>query len=301
MDKKISKRTATKDNYVYSQEQEQWIVETSFLYGLLEYDTRGNVIKEASYNIFGDFDTLNIYKYDEKGFLIEQYIHYDEDEVAETHRMENREDGKPLREFVEYQDGSLDTVTFTYDADGNLLEEVEMDADGIIESHDIYEYSDGKMVHETIYGPDETRMTENTHTYDENGNLVESKLWNSEAGDQGRVVHEYDEKGQRTETLRYNASGQLIARTIFILDEKGNVVELEEEDTTGLRRTKIGMDENGNMILQEETNEAGELNVRIERMYNEDGEQIESSVFIDRHDQTPEVYYTIKYEFEYYS
>jgi YD repeat-containing protein len=300
MEKKVKKRIATRNNYVYSQDREEWVVETSFLYTKQVFDKHGNLLKDAGYNIFGDFETLNVYQYDEKGNLIEQHIHYDENEIAETHRMENREDGKPLREIVEYADGSVDTVTFSYDDNGYLLEEVEMDADGVVESHEIYEFIKGKMIHEVTFGPEETKMTENFHTYDEKGNLLESKLWNSENGDQGRVVHEYDEKDQRTETLHYNAAGQLIERSIYTYDDKGNVVELEEEDTTGLRRTKFELDGKNNILLQEEHNEAGDLNLRIERSYDEEGQLAETAVFIDRHNEMPEVYYTVVYETEYF-
>jgi hypothetical protein len=300
MEKKIRTRTSERSNYVYSQEKDEWVVETTFRNSLQEFDERGNLIKEASYNVMGDLEVLNYYRYDDKGYLIEQIIHFDEDEIAETHRMENREDGKPLKEIVEYADGSVDTVTFNYDSDGNLLEEVEKDSDGIVESHEVYKFQNKKLIHEITFGPENTKMTENFHTYDEKGNLLESSMWNAEDGTLSKVVNEYDDKGQRVETRHYNNAEQLIARSIFTYDEKGNIVELEEEDGTGLRNTKIENDDKGNMTLQEEFSETGELNLRIERTYDEQGQLAESAVYIDRHNQMPEVYYTVTYQTGYY-
>jgi hypothetical protein len=300
MGKKIRKRSSERSNFVYSQEEDQWVVDTTFLNSLQEYDENGNLLKEANYNAVGDFDTLNYFKYDEKGFLVEELVHIDENEVAETHRVENREDGKPVCETIEYQDGSIDTVTFSYDENGNLVAEKQVDSDGLVESHEVYEYQDGMIVHEAVYGPEETILSENKHTYNEKGKLTETISWNSEEDQEIKVINNYGENDQLIETLRYLASGLLIARSNFTYNEKGVMTDLEEEDQNGIRRTKMETDEKGNMTLQEEYNEEGDLNLRIERSYNEEGEPLESTIYMDRHGNGADVYYTVKYEYEYF-
>jgi hypothetical protein len=299
MGKKISKRTTNRYNFVYSQEKDQWVVGSNYISAVQEFDMEGHMLKESTFNADGEPEELNEYKYDEQGRLAEELIYFEAKEVAETHRFEY--DGEQLlKEFVFYQDGSEDTISFTYNSEGKLIEKVLIDSDGEMESREKFEYSGELLLHEEVLGPDEQPISDSRYSYDEKGNLIETILWTQEDGELGRIVHEYDENGKRDCTERYNPSGQIVARTTFTLDEKGNVIEMLDEDTSGSKNTKLENDEKGNITFQEEYNEENELNHRIERVFNEEGETMETTVFVDRHGKAPDQYYTIKFEFEYF-
>lgn len=301
MDKKVCKRTTTRYNYVYSQEQEQWVVSNQFISDEQEFDVLGNLIVDRSFVADGEISEMNKYRYNEKNLLVEELIYFDANELAETHCYEYGDDNKLSKELVIYQDGTEDIITYKFNSDGMLLQKTQQDSDGEIEHREVYEYSGELLLKQEVYGLGGNMISKTNNTFDEKGNLIESVIWNQEDGNEGRVVHEYDEKGNRECSERYNAAGQIEARTSFTFDEKGNVTKLEEEDTTGSRHTKFENDEKGNAVFQEEYNDKEELNHRIERTYNEDGELIETIIYIDRHDQGPDQYYAVKHEFEYYS
>ena len=59
-------------------------------------------------------------------------------------------------------------------------------------------------------------------------------------------------------------------------------------------------DDKGNMISQLESNEAGELNHRILRKFDENNNLIEIAVTIDRHGMGLNQNYSIHYSYEYF-
>jgi YD repeat-containing protein len=300
MDKKVSKRTTTRHNFVYHEDEKNWVEGQYYITNIQELDANGNLLSERSYNRDGESGEHNEYHYNEQGKVVEELIYFDDDELAETHRYEYGENGKVKTESIAYQDGSADSVHYTYDAAGNLLERKQVDEDGEIESLEVYQYNGELLLQESIYNGDKELISDARHSYDEKNNVVETIAWTLERDEQLRTVYEYDEKGNRDCIEYYNGAGQIVARNSYTFDEQGYLTEMIEEDTMSTKTTKFQNDAEGRVLLQEEFNEKEELNHRIERTFNEDGELIESLVYVDRHDQGPDQYYAVRVELEYF-
>lgn len=300
MDKKVKVKTTTRYNYVYDQEQENWVVSDHFVTEIQTRDEAGHLISEQSFNRDGESGEHNEYLYDDQGRVVEERIYFEDEELAERHTFEYREDGKMSVEHITYQDSYSDQILYTYDSYGNLTERRQMDDEGEVESCETYVYEGELLIKETVIGSEGEFISEAVHAYDDRKNLVETVMRGREEHESIRMVYEYDEKGNRDCVERYNKDGQIVARTTNTFDEKGNIIEIFEEDTITSKTIKFQVDDKGHAVLQEEFNEKEELSHRIERVYDPDGELIESIVYVDRHDQGPDQYYSIKQEFEYF-
>ena len=109
------------------------------------------------------------------------------------------------------------------------------------------------------------------------------------------------------ETLKYelqirrdNSNNVLIAKNLFKEDEKGQIIEIIEEDQFHKNTTVIDYDEKGNMIEQTESNAAGEINNRLLRKFDENGNISEVAVTIDRHGQGLNQNYVIQYRYDFF-
>lgn len=300
MDRKVKTKTTTRYDYVYDQEREEWVVGNHYVTEVQERDEAGHLISEKSFNRDGELGEHNEYRYNEQGQVIEERIYFEGEELAELHTFEYREDGKMSVEHIEYQDSYRDQIIYSYDAGGNLTERRQVDEDGEVESCEAFVYEGEFLMKETVIGSEGEFVSESVHRYDEQKNLVETLLRGREDHESGRLVYEYDERGNRDCIERFNINGEIIARTTNTFDDKDNIIEIFEEDTTTSKTIKFQVDEQGKIVLQEEFNDKEELNHRIERIYDPEGELIESVVYVDRHDQGPDQYYSIKQAFEYF-
>ncbi len=143
-------------------------------------------------------------------------------------------------EQVDYKNGNAETFkkTFSnYDKHGNLLLEIEYDADSILKNKETYVYnrwnapvehsefdSTGKLIKKTITSYDSFHDKLNELVYNETNSLVEKTDFNYNAmgqkteevtytGDKlkRKVTYQYDKKGSLTERTVYKGSGEIIS------------------------------------------------------------------------------------------
>lgn len=301
---KIRSLTQTRINYKMENpadpENSEWIEDNSYRTLLNEYDEGGRLLKAATYDPEGNVIEMYEYTYDALGQLAEEVLYYDEGEEAEHRWYQYNENGAPVAEKVIYQDGGEAHITYAWDEKGSLTEKVTTDQDGEIEQKEIIEWDGDKMMREVFIAEDNVVVSENIHTYDEEGRRVETIMIQPKDKMRTRLVFRYDEKGARTQMLKYNTQDKLIEKVAYTVDDKGNVTELAEEDAAGVKTTRSTFDDNGNTVLQEEYNDNEELNHRVERTMNEHGDMAESTVYIDNHGNSANQFYTIRYDYEYF-
>lgn len=300
MDKKIKLKKTSRVNFGFLEEKNEWLPSSQYVQAITQYDKNGNVLIDVHYSASGETDSKNEFVYDENGFLVREVIYIDDKEIAETHLFENNEKGLPVKEVVEYQEGGRTVVSYAYNDDGKLLEKIISDDDGEVEEIFKNEYSGGNLIREIACDGDNELMEEVKYTFDEENNLIEIISWNREDLEKGKLTHEYNEKGQRICSKTYNCAGQLIARSKMLYNEKGQLFQNEDEDQLGVKITTLSYDNNDNIILQEEYTNEEEVDLRIERVFDDSGELVNSSVYVNRHGQLPDLYYSVNSEFEYY-
>jgi len=296
--RKIKSSTLYKYDYVaeniHAEESEVKVSKYSYS----EFDKNGNMILEMKYDSSGEIEEKYENKYNEKGNLIEEISYLDEDEIAEHKTYERDEKGKIIKSFVHYQDGTKDTIGYKYDGEGNLTEKITVDSYGEIESKEMAQYKDGKLILNEKYEYDELMKNE-TFELDDSGNITEQNVWSAEK-ENVTFRNTFDEKGNLLEQRQYNDNEELTGKAGYYYDDNGKLIKITEETPYGQNTTRISYDERGNAIEQIETNKEGEVNNSVERKFNENNDVIETQVFIDFHGQGISQQYVLKYEYEYF-
>lgn len=226
---------------------------------------------EIQYNQQGELEQQTNYTYNEKGFLIREVLLDGDGEVLEERSFEPDDNDRVSIERRHYADGSFDTLTFTYDQNGQLIRKVLTDDEGSIESIEMFDYADGLLIKEEVRNEDDEVVRQVEYTYDAEGLLDEKVLHDHETGQYVRQEYAYSDKGFREAILSYDEDDNLVERVLLDLDEKGRPVGVEEEDRKKKNKTTMAYDDSGHILFQEETDINGELVSRVRRHYDEQG------------------------------
>jgi len=274
-----------------------------------EYESRrGRVTRERQYGTDGLLEQETEYWYNEDGFLVREVLKEADGMVVEEKSWEPDQQQRVRSEFIHYADGSKDTVTHAYDADGFLVKKVTVDADGEVEQTEVFDYSDGLCVREAVYeGPSDTGddvssglVAEKTFQYDGDGRLLETVTRDPGDDTLTRRVNEYDEKGHRVSVMVYDEKGQALERIQLKSDEKDRPVEVVEENRQKKNTTHLRYDDGGNVAFQEERDMSGHLVSKVERRYDEQGRLTESRVQMNMPVHGVSRCYVVRHEYEFF-
>jgi len=263
------------------------------------FDDKGNVLEHIQYFPDGSIEDRVVNQYTPEGKLLEETLFDQGEELAERRTMEYDEKGRPVREVKHYQDGTLDFISYRYDETGHLVEKIYGDDSGWTEKREVYSFDKDRLTSAREYDDEDKMVGETTVDYDEEGKIEESSEW--PAGEQGgRKVTVYNEKGLIDVIKQYSESGNLIARFKYTYDEKDLVTDITEETQAGTNTSHTSYDENGLAIMREEHSANQELNHRVERTYDEDGNLLTSHVFINGRGRHINQHYIERVEYVYF-
>jgi len=297
MDKKIKSTTQYKHDYIIEDVNAQQIELKGAKYSYTEFDNKGNVLLEIRFNKSGDIEEKYENKYNESGHLIEELVYLSENEIAEHKSYEYNEKGIISKSHKHYQDDTKDTINYEYE-DGKLIKKQTIDFDEEEEAREEFEYVDAKLVSRKVFEYDDL-VFEESYVYDDAGNIVEQSKWTNDE-DNSKYYNQFNEKGNLEKTLTYNIKDQLLAKSEYFYNERGLLEKIEEDTLHGKNITTLEYDDNNNIIKQTEKNEAGDINNKAERKYNENGDVIESEVFIDFHGMGINQHYILTYDYVYF-
>ena len=162
-----------------------------------KYDDNDNVIEKRA-SLKSGVNVIN-YEYNSKEQLIKEKQYYDNGDLHQDIDYKYNAQGY-LSEIVNaYKSGSVHKTTFTYDENGNLIEEI------------------------TDLG---YRASKHVSTYDENNRLTKTTLWDKDLGEEfeeyGVTEYKYDEKGNMIEeVLDYEIV------IYYKYDENNNIIECD--------------------------------------------------------------------------
>lgn len=298
MTKKVKSTTIHKYDVIYRSGPDSEPELEGYKYSYTQYDESGRIIGDIRYDEEGEVDEKAVFAYDSDGNIVDEKSFLADEELADHRTYERDDKGEILRSYRHYADGTKDTVEYRRDQKGNIIEKVTVDSDGETESVEKFEYHGDNLTKRQLFEYDELVLDE-SFIYDNDGNLSEQKRW-TEAEEHFTYVNKYDSKQKITSILKYNEKDKLVARIDYEYNSKGDPVKITEESQTGINKTTIEYDGEGNAIRQTETNANGEINNRVERKFNEDGQVIETEAFIDYHGRAVNQHYILKYGYEYY-
>jgi antitoxin component YwqK of YwqJK toxin-antitoxin module len=260
------------------------------------FDEMGNVVEHIQYLPDGSIEDRVTNTYHADGKLAEEVLYEPDGDIAERRTMEYNEAGKLLKEIKHYQDGAQDFITYRYDDAGHLAEKIFGDDSGWIEKREAFTFEGDKLTRVSEFDDEDTLLKESTYSYDADGNLEESS--ESPTSDMGgRKVTQYTTDGLAEVIRYYSPSGNLIARHTYEYNEKGLVRDISEETQSGISTTHTEYDENGFAVVLEDRSANEELNHRIERTFDIEGNVLTSHVFINGHGRNINQHYLQRVEY----
>jgi YD repeat-containing protein len=160
-----------------------------------EYDNRGQLLKETSFNPDETFSYVAEFTYT-RGGSEKRTTFFTPGNAADYTSVEQFDTGgNRLEESATNTEGELEyRVTYTYDGEGRLLGETAFRSDGSQDYRLQNDYDNDNLVKTTEFNEENEAFYTYTYSYDEYGNMTE-RVTETEDGekDSYRFVYEYDE------------------------------------------------------------------------------------------------------------
>lgn len=197
------------------------------------------------------YESKQFFSYDDQGRMIRYTFEVDGnsmdsvemeiqcDEYGRTAQLRSIQDGKEVTITYAYdemgnrlsqitaQDGNtLQSLHYTYDADGNLLSR-ELEVSGICERVE-YVYEQGRLVKEISYRDGELSQYE-LYYYDDQGRVIKSETRMPNDSVYSTWDYTYSEDGLTT----YSTCEKYKLSTVTVRDAHGNVIRTEQIDVGG--------------------------------------------------------------------
>jgi hypothetical protein len=263
------------------------------------FDDKGNVLEHSQYFPDGRVEDRVVNEYSTEGKLLEEILFDQDGETAERRTMEYDEKERPAREIKHYQDGAQDFISYSYDENGHLVEKVYGDDTGWIEKKEKYTYENDRLISAQEFDDENNLIGETTVVYDSEGKIEETSEWPaSEHG--GRKFTIYNEKSLIEVIKQYSDSDKLIARFTYNYDEKDQLTDITEETQTGTSTSHTVYDEKGQAVMREERSANEELNHRVERTFDEEGNMLTAHVFINGRGRHINQHYLERMEYSFF-
>jgi len=194
MDKKTKSITITQYDYLVRDFNDEEVDIHGHLHHHSEFDPEGRPLKETRYNRMGEFEEMIEYGYDTTGNLQREAYYTVEDEIAEEKTYFWNESGKIDHVLKTYLDGSVDTIQYEYDHDGQLIKRTTITDEGEVEQTELFNWQNGELTgHEVL---------------DESGDPVIDPSENLPKQTTLRTIH--NEKGQVVTEEEVDDAGDII-------------------------------------------------------------------------------------------
>ncbi|MDZ7775551.1 MAG: hypothetical protein U5L09_08090 [Bacteroidales bacterium] len=292
-ERKIRARIQYKEDFLPEGLSSDRIIRKRYLFNKTFFDEKGNIIRTEKYHPDGHLEEYEEHTYDKKGFLTDTKTVMN-GEIADHSTFEIAE-GKVLKEFVHYLDGTKDTVRYDYD-NGNLVRKAYFDYEGVLEKETLFQSSENHT--KEVTKDEEGDITEEKEKYYENGNLVKEKYRDAFTGAQFEIVYEYDDEGRECKTTRFDGHGNVAEDLEKQYNDQGKLVFID--DSSNKKKVAYTYDKQGRLVLQEEKLYDDTVVSTIRRTYNSDGLHVSSEVYMNGFDLQMSQHYNVHHEYEFY-
>lgn len=191
--------------------------------------------------------------------------------------------GKKTESACYEKNGDLSSKTgFKYNVKGNLIEEVEYNADNSIKYVRIHDYNeDGKECAIKQSCTDGSIFLETTFKYDDKKNMIEEVDYNADNSIANKTTRKYNDKGKEIEYVRYINGKSMEEKLDLLYDDRGNIIEVifYVADGSIYSKGKSIFDENNKKIEELRYNTDGSLYSRSIKKYDDNGNKIEEITY----------------------
>jgi len=297
---KIKSITVKRHDYVFSDLSSDSLEIREINYRFTLFDESGNPLKEINYSPDGGIEEIV-----ERDFVnnlpVEERYFDQEEELVERKTFTYCNKGIIETETKHYLDGSEDITAFIYDDDGKLIKKILKDEEEVVEQSDYFHYAGKYLTLHEAFDSDNNLVKKYTYKYDTVGNIIESTVFDDNAGENYQIVNEFNAEGQRIKFVKYDHNQNPLEEVAYEYDNRGNITKIAEVAPMVKNTTFLEYDAEDNLIKQEEYNHSQQLNHRIEREYDNNNNITGSRVFIDYHGEGLNRNYLLEYVYEYFT
>lgn len=165
-------------------------------------------------------------------------------------------------------------VKYSFNKKGDLKSIVNYRADNKLDSQEMYEYDQGKLLKITFYNTLGTATKTTLFGYDENGNLASQKKYNSPNKLQYETSYIFNQKGQLTMEQKLIPSINYTMKENYSYDDFDNLIVRTKSARIGSTKETFRYNSKALPIKKSEYNAMGELFSVIEYEYNEQNDKI---------------------------
>jgi len=274
------------------QDEEISIVENPAFYR--EYDENENLIKEIIYGPGGYLSEKYAFVYQD-GKMIEQIVYLDENTIAEHQYFEYQED-RIVKQITKYQEGE-DETRWVYDDMGRIISKTTYD-EGDESEKTIYKY-ENNLIRKQKFDEGEL-ILEEFKEMDSEGHLIKFRSNNIVDEEEIITSYRYSASGNLEVETQTSPNGKLIQRIENQYNESGQQISMRTTDGHSSSLIEFKYDDNGNEIFQLETNEDGEINHKVDRKMDSEGNILETDVSIFYHGEGMDSRYHINYNYTFF-
>ncbi len=191
------------------------------------------------------------------------------------------------------KDAVINTISSTYDTDGNLAEQVctsadgeivwkntfifknnlktdssEYDRKGNLRARTIYTYDNNLLTDESSYDGEGALIWKTIYKYDENGRLVSVSEYNPDGTLSEKAIYSYTDSGAIDTIINADAYTEKETQQVFRYSASGVLNELTTYDSSKqvIKRTLIKYDEKGNVNKVSEYNVAEKFGTTVNEL-----------------------------------
>jgi hypothetical protein len=196
---------------------------------IYRYDKNGNLIEEKKIDSFGEFDYKEYSIFNNDNKLLERGTYFSPDDTLAHHRWTYKyyQDGNLLEEIAKLGD-RIDKSE--YDSRGNLITSLVYSIDDTTKKREyLYKYnSENKLIEESfryLESMYKNSWHKETYSYDSFGRLIKEDWFDSDDKFIGEILFSYDDRGDPLEARVFNSEGGILSKYTNIytkFDSVGN-------------------------------------------------------------------------------
>ena len=172
------------------------------------------------------------------------------------------ENGNMIEENAYVDEGLNSKVKFEYDDDGNQIGFYTYQSDGSLQLKGTYKYDDdGNKIEFRRYIAEMESEFKKTYEYDDDGNMIVENSFDSEGEINKKRTYEYDKNGNKIQFILFSSDGSMSSKSNYEYDRNGNrTQEIRYKADGSLSEKKTyKYDDNGNLIEENSIHSSGEI------------------------------------------
>ena len=217
---------------------------------ICQFNRRGNLEEEKSFDSEGKMIGKNKYKYSEVGDLMESSEHNAKGKCCgrNVYAYNSHRQFATLTLFL--SDGSIETATYHYSKE-RLLDSITWN--NPVRRKEFFRYNGKGQLCEKQLFEDGKQVERNEFVYDGQGNIIEESRTTAD-GKRHKTLSTYDDTGRLQSVIQQDENGRQESRTCWEYDQYGNILVetwYNEENIRNVRSTcEYTYDAQGNWTQQ---------------------------------------------------